>query len=443
MNKVVVPRPEHNVSRKHISKNALKVLYRLHENDFSAYLVGGGVRDALVGLQPKDFDIATDASPEDIKELFGNSHIIGRRFRLVHVRFGREVIEVATFRANHDKGLGGEVGEGGRIVRDNVFGTIEEDAVRRDFSVNALYYNIADFSIVDFVGGLDDINAGVFRLIGDPVVRCEEDPVRVLRAARLAAKLEFSIEEKTLAAMEQTAPLLSNVPPARLFEELRKLFEGGYAARSFAALVEHDLLQYLFPMLAQRLATDDGKLTTMLSEAIENTDDRVAQGKPITPSYLLSFMLWADVEEAALALVDEGMSITDALRTAGDDVIKNQIRHVSIPRRFTAMMKDIWMMQPRLEQWKGPRVLSLIENRPFRAAYDFLCLRSSIRSELEEVADWWTDVQTLDVDEQLDFVTSKPVVNAIWGDPPKRRKRKRNTRGRGNNRRKPASGNSM
>lgn len=437
MSKVVVPRSEHNVSRQQISKNALKVLYRLHENNFAAYLVGGGVRDALVGLTPKDFDVATNASPEDVKELFKNSRIIGRRFRLVHVLFGRDVIEVATFRASHEKGAGGEIGEGGRIVRDNVFGSIEEDAIRRDFSVNALYYNIADFSIEDYVGGLDDIKTGVFRLIGDPVVRCEEDPVRVLRAARLAAKLNFSIEHSTLDAMRDTAELLANVPPARLFEEVLKLFQGGYAVRSFAALREHDLLKYLFPALDARLAVGNEPLMAMLGEALQNTDNRVAEGKPITPSYLLAFMLWPDVEELALKLVAEDESVSDALKQAIDAVLHKQLAHVSIPKRFSSAMKDIWLLQPRLEQWRGPRVLSLIEHRPFRAAYDFLCLRSSIRPELNEVASWWTTVQTLEVDEQLEFVSSKPIVHAIWGVPPKKRKRRRNSgRHRNNNRRR-------
>jgi len=202
---VIVPESEHPVTKKTISGNALKVLNRLHEGGFAAYLVGGGVRDVLVGLRPKDFDVATNASPEEVRALFRNSRIIGRRFRLVHVVYGRDIIEVATFRASHDKGAGGEIGESGRIVRDNVFGSIEEDALRRDFSVNALYYNIADKTVVDYVGGLDDINQGVFRLIGDPVTRCEEDPVRVLRAVRLASKLEFDIDNATLDAMQQTS----------------------------------------------------------------------------------------------------------------------------------------------------------------------------------------------------------------------------------------------
>ena len=378
----IVPREEHPVSRKAISRSALKVLDRLHEGGFGAYLVGGGVRDALVGIAPKDFDIATDASPEDIRALFRNSRIIGRRFRLVHVVFGREIIEVATFRAAHDKGEGGEVGASGRIVRDNVFGSISEDAHRRDFSVNALYYNVADRSVVDYVGGLEDIEKKVFRLIGDPLTRCEEDPVRVLRAVRLSAKLGFTIEKDTGKAMEKVAPELRHTPPARLFEEVLKLFQGGYAERSFAAVVEHDLLRYLFPLLAERLkggeedGGGDGGLRTMLDAALANTDRRVAEGKPITPSYLLAFMLWPDVEERAREEVASGVPVHEALREGAEDVLSRQLRVISIPRRFSGPMKEIWQMQPRLERNRGRRALALMEDRRFRAAYDFLCLRA-------------------------------------------------------------------
>ncbi|MCL4150731.1 UNVERIFIED_CONTAM: hypothetical protein GTU68_010580 [Idotea baltica] len=416
---LIVPPEDHPVTTKVISRNALKVLNTIHEAGFAAYLVGGGVRDALVGLKPKDFDVATDASPEELRELFKrNSRIIGRRFRLVHVLYGRDIIEVATFRASHDKGAGGEIGEAGRIVRDNVFGSIEEDALRRDFSVNALYYNIADNSIVDYAGGLSDIEAGVFRLIGDPVTRCEEDPVRVLRAVRLSSKLEFDIEPKTLAAMQQTASELGKTAPARMFEEVLKLFQGGYAKRSFAAVREHDLLQYLFPLLAKRLDNNPSPdLMKMLNAALANTDKRVSQGKPITPAYLLAFMLWPDVEERTLARVDGGMSLSESLMTASDEVLKQQIAVISIPKRFSGPMREIWQLQPRLEQFRGKRALKLMEGRRFRAAYDFLCLRSSIEPRLKPMAKWWTEVQELQEDERLDFISKKPAIHGLWGEP--------------------------
>ena len=413
---LIIPAGEHLVTRKSIGRSALKVLDKLHEAGHSAYLVGGGVRDALVGLKPKDFDVATDASPETIRALFRNSRIIGRRFRLVHVVFGREIIEVATFRAAHNKGEGGEIGAAGRIVRDNVFGTIEEDAYRRDFSVNALYYNIADGSVVDYVGGLEDLDTGVFKLIGDPKTRCEEDPVRVLRAVRLAAKLKFDIEPATLKAMQQTSAELRSTPPPRLFEEVLKLFQGGYALRSFHSVREHNLLTYLFPLLEKRLAAGDDKLVSMLDAALQNTDRRVAQGKPITPAYLLAFMLWPDVEERAREECENGMSVHDALHAAADSVLSTQLRIISIPRRFSGPMKEIWQMQPRLERLRGGRALKLIEDRRFRAAYDFLCLRASVDDRLTESAAWWTKVQTLPEDERGEAAAKRPTVDSIWPD---------------------------
>ena len=411
---LIVPASQHNVTRKDIGRSALKVLDKLHEAGHAAYLVGGGVRDALVGLKPKDFDIATDASPETLRALFRNSRIIGRRFRLVHVVFGREIIEVATFRAAHDKGKGGETGAAGRIVRDNVFGSIEEDAYRRDFSVNALYYNIADDSIVDYVGGLADLEAGVFKLIGDPLTRCSEDPVRVLRAVRLAAKLEFDIDPETLKAMGAKASELGKTPPPRLFEEVLKLFQGGYALRSFHSVREHNLMRFLFPLLDKRLKAGAPELVTMLDAALKNTDKRVATGKPITPAYLLAFMLWPDVEEYALHDSKLGMPINEAIMAAADSVLSTQLRVTSIPRRFSGPMKEIWQMQPRLERVKGGKALKLMEDRRFRAAYDFLCLRASIDDRLTASANWWTKVQTLPEDARAQAAANRPVVNDIW-----------------------------
>ena len=411
---IIVPASEHAVSRKNIGRSALKVLDRLHDAGHAAYLVGGGVRDALVGLQPKDFDVATDASPEIIRSLFRNSRIIGRRFRLVHVVFGREVIEVATFRAAHSKGKGGEVGAAGRIVRDNVFGSIEEDAYRRDFTVNALYFNIADDSIVDYVGGLADLKAGVFRLIGDPQVRCAEDPVRVLRAARLAAKLEFDIDKRTLSAMRQSAEELKSTPPARLFDEILKLFQGGYACRSFQALREQDLLQYLFPLLHERLQRGAPGLEKMLNAALSNTDARVSVGKPITPYYLLAFMLWPDVEELAQDQSSKGIPVQDALQAAADSVLAKQLRVTSIPRRYSGPMRELWQMQPRLERLRAERALKLLEDRRFRAAYDFLCLRATVDERLEDSAAWWTKVQTLPVGNRAKAAANRPVAEGIW-----------------------------
>lgn len=413
------------------------MLSRLHEAGYASYLVGGGVRDALLDLSPKDFDVATDASPEQVKSLFRNARIIGRRFRLVHVVFGREIIEVATFRADHATGDGGEVSNGGRILRDNVFGTIEQDAFRRDFTINALYYNIADFSVVDFVGGLDDLESRTFRFIGDPIQRCEEDPVRVLRAARLSAKLDFDIEEDTLDAMTATAPLLVNMPPARLFEEVLKLFQGGYALKSFESLLSLDLVRYLFPGTDKRLR-DEGSLDhDLLRAALVNTDNRIAEGKPVTPSYLLAFMLWGDIFEAALAAVADGHPPSDAIWKASDRVLPAQLQVTSIPKRFSGPMREIWSMQPMLEQYSGKRAVSIIENRRFRAAYDFLCLRAKFDFDLQDCAEWWTKVQEIPEDERLEYAEEKPCVSKYWGTAGSKKKRRSSANRKKRGRRKP------
>lgn len=393
------------------------------------------MRDALLGLNPKDFDIATDANPEEVRALFRNSRIIGRRFRLVHVVFGRDIIEVATFRADHATGQGGEVGNDGRILRDNVFGNIEQDAYRRDFTVNALYYNIEDQTVVDFVGGLQDMEDRLFRMIGDPVQRCEEDPVRVLRAARLSAKLDFDIEDETLDAMYETAPMLDDMPPARLFEEALKMFHGGYASQSFQMLLELDLLGYLFPQtngrLMQELADSgtDRYEKKLIEAALENTDARVNQDLPITPYYLLAFMLWGGVYERAQEMVKKGLPPIDAIWKAADAVVPLQLKVTSIPKRFSVPMREVWTLQPRLEQIAGRSALGLIENRRFRAAYDFLCLRARFDDTLKDCAQWWTDVQELEADEQQALCEHKPVVTTHWGAPGKKGKRRRRSRG--------------
>jgi len=434
-----IARDDHNVTRKLISDNALKVLQKLSEAGFEAFMVGGGVRDILTGLKPKDFDVATDATPEQVKKLFRNSRIIGRRFRLVHVVFGREIIEVATFRASHNTGAGGEIGESGRILRDNVFGTVEEDALRRDFTVNALYYNIADLSVTDFVGGINDIECKTFRLIGDPVVRCEEDPVRIIRAARLAAKLDFEIAPETVAAMQQCAPLLAGVPPARLFEELLKLFQGGYALKSLDNLMRFDLLQYLLPALAEQLVEKPEPIATFVHNGLANTDKRVLEGKPVTPSYLLAFLLWDDVYAGAKTLFAEGKSAVEAILRSADEELPRQQRVTSIPKRFSGPMREIWSFQPRLEQYRGARALGLLESRRFRAAYDFLCLRATIDDNLEDCAQWWTEVQEIHEEDRAEFVLEKVPVDQDWrgkigakrsnGKKPRRQRHRRRSNG--------------
>lgn len=289
----IVPRGHHTISRKDISPNALRVLYRLREAGFGAYLVGGAVRDLLVGGHPKDFDLATDATPEQIKQLFRSCRLIGRRFRLAHVVFGREIIEVATFRANSDDGSGDRELENGRLVCDNVYGTIEDDATRRDFTCNALYYTIEDFSVRDYVGGFEDVQSRLMRLIGDPVRRYQEDPVRMLRAVRLAAKLGFEIEAGTAEPISRMAGLLADVAPARLFEEVLKLFLSGHAVVSFEALEDFGLIDVLFPESAKALrANRSGALRRVLIEGLHSTDKRVIKDEPVSPAFLFALLLW-------------------------------------------------------------------------------------------------------------------------------------------------------
>ncbi len=331
----VIPRDQHTISRKDISPNALRVLYRLRESGFGAYLVGGAVRDLLVGGHPKDFDVATSATPEEVKALFRNCRLIGRRFRLAHVVFGREIIEVATFRANIDDGSGDRELDNGRLVRDNVYGTIEDDAIRRDFTCNALYYAIEDFSVRDYCGGFEDVQARLMKLIGDPELRYQEDPVRMLRAVRLAAKLNFDIEAGTAEPIPRLAGLLSEAAPARLFEEILKLFLSGHGVASFEGLERYGLLGALFPESAAALKSNrSGALRAMVLEGLRNTDARVANDEPVSPAFLFALLLWPAFCRTLMGLQAQGVQPEDAQRRAADRVTLHQLERVALPRRF-------------------------------------------------------------------------------------------------------------
>ncbi len=402
----IIPRSEHTVSRADISEYALKVLYRLHKAGYQAYLVGGGVRDLLLGLHPKDFDVATDAKPEEVKRLFGNCRLIGRRFRLAHVYFGREIIEVATFRASHDQGEGeGGVSEGGQILRDNVFGTLEDDAWRRDFTVNALYYNIADFSLVDYTGGLEDLNNRVIRIIGDAPTRFQEDPVRMLRAARFAAKLGFELEAGLDDSIREYADRMANVPAARLFDEVLKLFHTGHALASFETLRELGLFGYLFGQTNALLEAGDEYTAAFLRIALGNTDKRIAEKKPVNPAFLFAAFLWGPVKKRADQLREEdGMNELQALQVAGNEVLSEQLRQVSIPKRFSFPMREIWTMQARLPRRNGKRAWRLLEQARFRAAYDFMLVRNQAGEDLQELCDWWTEFQDASANQRSDLI---------------------------------------
>ncbi len=484
---LVIPRAEHSISRAAISPNALKVLYRLKEAGYQGFLVGGAVRDLLLGIRPKDFDVATDALPEEVRRLFRNCRLIGRRFRLAHVHFGHEIIEVATFRAaaaperedaeeqeqeqgqDQDQDAGNEGGhsEGvdsvepaisaaaasisptalaatdyaapfdsehrafdqtGRILRDNIYGTIEEDVWRRDFSANGLYYNIEDFSIWDFVDGVSDVRARRLKLIGDPETRYREDPVRMLRAVRFAAKLDFSVEAATETPIRQLAYLLDGVPPARLFDECLKLFLSGFGAKSYGLLKKYGLFEHLFPLSAAAIALPPyAYAEEMLERGLANTDDRIAADKPVTPTFLFAVLLWGAVlrelnERQAGPVPDIAL-----LMQACDTVLRAQQSRVAIPRRFAIPMRELLMLQPRFNRRSGVKSLSLMQHPRFRAAYDFLLLRAQVGVADPELAKWWTDIQLLPQEQRVALVQARPAEPAAeeGGVAPARRRRRR------------------
>ena len=418
------------MSRADISDSALKVLYRLKDADYEAYLVGGGVRDLLLGLKPKDFDVATDAHPEQAQQEFRNSRLIGRRFRLLHVRFGREIIEVATFRAYHDEES--EHSEhhshirDGMLVRDNVYGTLEDDAWRRDFTVNALYYDIRDFSVLDYTTGMQDLKARLIRVIGDPEKRYREDPVRMLRAVRLAAKLDFAIEKHSALAIEQLKDRLTAVPPARLFDEVLKLFLTGHALKSLERLREHGLLAYLFPLTARQLDKDP-VFERMVVQGLINTDDRIAANKPVTPAFLFAVFLWQPVALTAQRFRQHDMSELQAVQAASEEVLAEQGRLVALPRRYSLQSREIWLLQSRLSNRSGKRAYRSFSHPRFRAGYDFLLLRHEAgEPDLAELCDWWTQFQEQPEDGQ--HVMLKAVKHDDQGKPRRRRRRKRSGR---------------
>jgi poly(A) polymerase len=487
----IIPRADHTISRSHISPNALRVLYKLRDAGFMAFLVGGCVRDLLIGLEPKDFDVATDALPEQVKRLFRNCRLVGRRFRLAHVFFGREIIEVATFRAASapsqgeeplpdadpedgeapelddpqlleaeslggarlsDSGLddgrlddngnsdshadrGGAPAsaargargasnydrtfpttdsetdtdvlaermfdETGRILRDNVYGTIDADVWRRDFTANSLYYNIADFSVWDYCGGVEDVRARKLKLIGDPETRFREDPVRMLRAARFEAKLGFTIDPPTAEPIGRLRDLLGGVPPARLFDESLKLFLGGHGERSFEVLRRRGLLAALLPTVDAYLTAHPGSLVEkLLLQGLRNTDDRVRADKPVTPTFLFALLLYGPIAGIIEATPPERWHELGTILDACDLAARQAQTNVAIPKRFSLGVREMFGLQPRLEHPRGRRALRVLEHPRFRAAYDLLLLRAQYGLASSEMAQWWTRIQEVSAEER-------------------------------------------
>ena len=401
-----IGRKKHSLSRKQISNNALKVLYRLHESGYLAYLVGGSVRDLLLGRQPKDFDVATNATPEQVREIFRNSRIIGRRFRLVHVYFSGETIEVSTFRANIGE-FKQEQPKESMLQNDNVFGTIEEDAWRRDFTVNALYYNIADYAISDFTQGMKDLRKKRIRMIGDPNQRYHEDPVRMLRAIRLAAKCNFSIEPETAKPISKLLHLLSHVPPARIFDEILKLFFEGNAEVTFRRLQEYGLITSLFPESAKTFSKKDSRDSKLILLALKATDHRFANGLSLNPGFLLSVFLWPAFQKRMKYYLKKNKRLFHAIDLAMEDTISKQLETVKIPKRLIAMIRTIWILQFYLQRRRARRVYRVYEDRYFRAAFDFLELRVKNGERLKEILAWWSKFRNVDKDTQRSMIEKR------------------------------------
>ena len=425
---------QHSLHRNEISRHAVNVVERLQHAGYQAFVVGGCVRDLLLGQHPKDYDVATSATPEQVRAEFRNARVIGRRFKLVHVHFGREIIEVATFRANHpeqddagDSHLA-QRNESGRILRDNIYGTMEDDAQRRDFTINALYYDPSSERIHDHTRGMHDIRNRLIRLIGDPAQRYQEDPVRMMRAVRFAAKLDFEIEKHSAEPIAELAELLDDVPSARLFDEVIKLFLSGKAERTFDLLLEHDLFAPLFPASAAALEDNPDYVETLIRNALVNTDLRIAQGKPVTPAFLFAALLWPALPARVEEHQARGVPPIPAMQEAAHEIIWEQCQRTAIPKRFSMPMREIWDMQERLPRRQGRRADQLLENPRFRAGYDFLLLRESAGEQTGDLGEWWTDYQDASDSQRRAMIKGLSAKDEAGTGPRKRRRSGRRKR---------------
>ena len=418
---------QHPVRKNAMSKNAVAVVEQLVNDGYHAYLVGGCIRDVLLGKHPKDFDVATDATPEQVKRLFRRSRIIGRRFQIVHVYFGREVIEVTTFRGHHSAANSSKQAvqsASGMLLRDNVYGSIEEDAVRRDFTANSLYFDPLSETLIDFTGGLQDIEAGRLVTIGDPKERFREDPVRMLRAIRFESKLGLRLDPKSAKQLLKSAHYIRQVSSARLFDEIVKLFMSGHAEHSLEPLIESGLFAILFPSTAVQLDHEDNICKPTLAAALHNTDQRIGLGKPVTPAFLYAALLWPATAVEMTKILSLGKPIHLAINKAANKVISEQIEITQIPKRFSVPMREIWELHLRLHQRGGKRAEKLLALPRFRAAYDFVLLREQAGENMNGLGQWWTDYQNASVQEREEMTSQ------IGGNRRQRRRSK-------NRRRKP------
>lgn len=418
---VVLQAKQHQINIKHVSSHALKVTDTLQQAGFKAFIVGGAVRDLMLGVPPKDFDVATNATPEQVKKLFRRAFIIGRRFQIVHVIFGRDIIEVTTFRGQSNGTATKD--EHGRITQDNVFGTQQEDAQRRDFTINAMYYDPKTQTVLDYHDGNKDIRARTMRMIGDPEDRYREDPVRMLRVVRLAAKLQFSIEPATAAPIKEMAPLLDNVPAARIFDEIIKMLMSGHALACLQQLRKEGLHHGLLPLLDVVLEQPLGEKFVTL--ALSNTDQRIRHGKTVSPGFLFATLLWHQLLPLWKKHQSKGELPIPALQLAADEVLHAQTEQLALQRKITTDMRDIWSMQPRFERRTGKAPYRLIENPRMRAGYDFLLLRAESGEIEMELADWWSAFMTGDAAEREALMASAKSVSPKTVPASKRRPRKR------------------
>lgn len=422
--KYLIQRNQHQVSKADMSPNALAVLNRLNSSGFQAYLVGGSVRDLLLRKAPKDFDIATNATPNQIKKLFRNARIIGRRFKLVHILYHREIIEVATFRGHDAIDDNHQTNDSGMLIRDNVYGTFEEDAWRRDFTVNSLYYTLTDSTIVDFTSGFNDINQRLIRMIGDPATRYQEDPVRMLRAIRFSAKLDFKIALETAKPMNVLSALISNISGSRLFEEMVKLYQCGHAETAQPLLIQYGLFAHLFPQTHQ-LLNSQYPVHDFFMIALQNTDRRIQEDKPVTPAFIFAVLLWFPLINRAAEIRNQGIDPLPALDQAMSSVIAEQNKIVTIPKRFTQIIREIWLLQFRFTKRTGHRSFGLLEHPRFRGAYDFMALRAIAGDESMELADWWMTFQDATPETQKQMVADLTPSDAP--KPKRRRSKKKST----------------
>ena len=416
---VVLGPAQHGIDPANVTANAVRVTHTLQQAGFKAFIVGGAVRDLLLGLKPKDFDVATNATPEQVKRLFRRAFIIGRRFQIVHVMFGQDLIEVTTFRGSATDGAHKD--EHGRVLRDNTFGSQQEDAVRRDFTINAMYYDPADQTVLDYHGGMQDMRNKTLRIIGIAEARFREDPVRLLRVVRFAAKLKFKIDPATREPMSVMAPLINNVPIARVFDEMMKLLMSGHALACLRQLRHEGLHHGLLPLLDVVLEQPLGEKFVTL--ALGNTDERIRQAKPVSPGFLFASLLWHQVLEKWQAYQAAGESPIAALHLAADEVLDDQVDKLALQRRIASDMRDIWAMQPRFERRVGKSPYKLLEHPRLRAGYDFMLLRCASGEIDEELGSWWTDFMDADGSGREALLNKKSEEETNGGAPKKRRRR--------------------